>query len=347
MIQNKEHLMGEKNKISDALLRFLEMKNSPLVLFVHNNAGKILGSITDGDVRRGLLKGLTLNDCVTQVMCKTFKFIDDLRDHKKIEHFKKMDLKLVPLLDKNGKLKEFLDLTVLRAILPVDAVIMAGGKGVRLSPFTDDTPKPMLPLKGKPIIAHNIDRLLLYGIKNIYISVNHLKDQIIDYVSKNYAGHNIYFIEEKEALGTIGSLSLVKKFTYNDVLVMNADLLTTLDYADFFEHYKKNKAKMSVATFNIRINLPYAVLKTNGSSVKSLEEKPTYTHYSNAGIYLLNSSAVSEIPKSKKFDSTDLLEKLVKQKKKVSHFLICGYWLDIGNAQNYMKAKDDIAHIKF
>ncbi len=339
--------MGEKSKISDALMRFLAMKNSPLVLFIHSNAGKILGSITDGDVRRGLLNGLTLDDCVTRVMCKAFRYINDLRDYGKMERFKKMDLKLVPLLDKNGKLKEFLDLTVLRAILPVDAVIMAGGKGVRLSPFTDDTPKPMLPLKGKPIIAHNIDRLLLYGIKNIYISVNHLKEQIIDYVSKNYAGHNIRFIEERYPLGTIGSLSLVKKFANEDVLVMNADLLTTLDYADFFAHYKKTRAKMSVATFNIRINLPYAVLRTSGTSVKSLEDKPIYTHDSNAGMYLLNGGAVSEIPKEKKFDSTDLLEKLVAGKKKVSHFLICGYWLDIGNAQNYMKAKDDIAHIKF
>lgn len=319
---------------------------SALILFVIDSEGKLIGSVTDGDIRRGLLKGATLDNKISDIMKKDFKYLKDFSDYEKINQYKKSDLKIVPLIDKNSKLKEFVDLTKLKAVIPVDAVIMAGGKGVRLKPYTNDTPKPMLELGGKPILAHNIDRLLSFGIKNIYISVNHLKEQIIDYVQKNYSGVNIKFIEETEPLGTIGSIKLVNDWENKDILVMNADILTNIDFYDFFVNYKNFKDSMSMATFNIRINIPYGILDTTDKKINSLIEKPSFTYYSNAGIYLINKDMLKYIPKNEKFDSTDLMEKLIEEKKKVSHFPIRGYWLDIGNAQNYAKAQDDIRFIK-
>ena len=323
------------------------VSGEPLILFVIDNNASIIGSLTDGDIRRGLLNGVTLDDNITNVMNKNFKYLSDLSDYKKINEYKQLDLKIIPFVTSDFKLKEFIDLTKLKALLPVDAVIMAGGKGVRLKPYTNDTPKPMLELAGKPILAHNIDRLINYGIKNIYISVNHLKEQIIDYIRKNYNDINIKFIEENEPLGTIGSLSLVNDWQNSDILVMNADVLTNIDFYDFFTNYKNFKDNMAIATFNIRINIPYGILDTADKKINSLIEKPSFTYYSNAGIYLLNREILRYIPENQKYDSTELMEKLIEDNKKVSHFPIRGYWLDIGNAQNYAKAQDDIRFIKF
>ena len=164
---------------------------------------------------------------------------------------------------------------------------------------------------------------------------------------KKYTNENIQFIEEKEPLGTLGSIKLVEKFQNQDILVMNADILTNIDFYDFFINYKTHKDSMSVATFNIRINIPYGVLNTKDKTINSLIEKPSYNYYSNAGIYLINNEILKYIPKNKKFDSTELMEILIRNKKKVSHFPIRGYWLDIGNAENYAKAQDDIGYIKF
>ena len=348
MYNNKEHIINQNETIKTALERINSFRlQQPLVLFVADSQDKITGSLTDGDIRRGLVNGVTLDCPVTNVMHKDFKYVKDLSDYKKINSYKVMDLKLVPLVTKDFKLVEFIDLRKLKAVIPVDAVIMAGGKGVRLKPYTNDTPKPMLELNGKPIIAHNIDRLLSYGITNIYISVNHLKEKIINYIQKNYSDYNIQFIEENQPLGTIGSVKLVDEFKNNDVLVMNADILTNIDFYDFFNNYKNFRDNMSIATFNIRINIPYGILDTTDKKINSLIEKPSFTYYSNAGIYLINKDMLKYIPSGEKFDSTDLMEKLIEKGKKVSHFPIRGYWLDIGNAQNYAKAQDDIRFIKF
>ncbi len=348
MYNNKEHIINQNETIKTALERINSFRlQQPLVLFVADSQDKITGSLTDGDIRRGLVNGVTLDCPVTNVMHKDFKYVKDLSDYKKFNSYKVMDLKLVPLVTKDFKLVEFIDLRKLKAVIPVDAVIMAGGKGVRLKPYTNDTPKPMLELNGKPIIAHNIDRLLSYGITNIYISVNHLKEKIINYIQKNYSDYNIQFIEENQPLGTIGSVKLVDEFKNNDVLVMNADILTNIDFYDFFINYKNFRDNMSIATFNIRINIPYGILDTTDKKINSLIEKPSFTYYSNAGIYLINKDMLKYIPSGEKFDSTDLMEKLIEKGKKVSHFPIRGYWLDIGNAQNYAKAQDDIRFIKF
>lgn len=349
MISKKsKNTISHKKSIRYALEKINSFKSHEiLILFVVDGNGKLVGSLTDGDIRRALLKGVSLDDTVDMAMQKEFKYVTSMSDYEKINKYKQANLKIVPLVTEDLRLIEFINLSKIKAVVPVDAVIMAGGKGVRLKPYTNDTPKPMLELSGKPIIAHNIDRLISFGIKNIYISVNHLKEQIIDYIKKNYSEYNIIFIEENEPLGTIGSIKLVNKWQNDDILVMNADVLTNIDFYDFFQNYKNFKDNMSIATFNIRINIPYGILDTTDKKINSLIEKPSFTYYSNAGIYLINKSMIKYIPQNQKFDSTDLMEILIEKGKKVSHFPIRGYWLDIGNAQNYAKAQDDIRFIKF
>ncbi len=344
----EKHTININANVKEAVRKINNFSSfCPLVLFVINEEQKIIGSLTDGDIRRGLLKDVALSDCVTSVMNKDFHYIENLKNYEKINNFKKMDLKIIPYVTKNKKVIDFIDLAKIKAMLPIDAVIMAGGKGVRLKPYTNDIPKSMLELNKKPIIAHNIDRLIEYGVKNFYISVNHLKEQIKNYLDKNYTNINIHYIEENEPLGTIGSVSLIDNFQNNDVLVINADILTNIDFEDFFINYKNFKDDMSVATFNVKVEIPYAVLETQEKRIKSFIEKPTYTYYSNAGIYLLNKKFITLIPKGKVYDTIDLIEKMIENNKKVSHFPIRGYWLDIGTVQNYSKAQDDIRYIKF
>lgn len=347
-LETRKHTISCRETIKAALSKINELPTGcALILFAIDDGGKIVGSLTDGDIRRGLVNGVSLDDSVSEVMRKNFKYVGDIKDYEKINEYKKLDLKIVPWVKKDFTLIEFIDLRKLNSVIPVDAVIMAGGRGVRLKPYTNDTPKPMLELAGKPIIAHNIDRLVSFGVKNIHISVNHLKEQIISYVNSKYAHLNINFIEETDFLGTIGSIKMVDKWLNDDVLVMNADILTNIDFYDFFANYKSFKDDMSIATFNVRINIPYGVLDTEDKRIKSLIEKPSFTYYSNAGIYLVGVKMLEYIPERVKFDSTELMEKLIDAGKKVSHFPIRGYWLDIGNVQNYAKAQDDIRFIKF
>lgn len=321
-----------------------------MVLFAIDSNQRIVGSITDGDVRRGLIKGISLNDSVEKLMKKSFCSLDaDNIKFKDVKDLKEKSIKLVPLLKKDGTIEKLMDLTVIRSVLPISCVIMAGGEGIRMRPYTEHTPKPLLILEDKPIIVHNIDRLRLYGVKDFYISVNHMKDKIIDYLAKYYKNEDISikFIEEEKPLGTLGSLSLANEFKYNDILVMNADLLTNIDFEDFYLNYIDKKDSMSVATFNIKIDIPYAVLNTTDKKINSLIEKPTYVYYSNAGIYLFKKEFTKLIPKNEKYDSTDLIETLIQKGKKVAHYPIRGYWLDIGKPDNYQKAQDDIRHIRF
>lgn len=321
-----------------------------MVLFVLDNNNKIIGSVTDGDVRRGILKGLSLQDNIQLVMKKSFYSLDSNKINlQQLQKLREQNIKLVPLLNKDGSISSLIDLTINRSILPVACVIMAGGKGIRLKPYTNDTPKPLLMLEDKPIIIHNIDRLILYGIEKFYVSVNHMKEKIKEYLDNYYKNKNISieYIEEIEPLGTLGSVGLIEKFEFEDVLILNADLLTNIDFEDYYMTYIKENDSMSVATFNVKVDIPYAVLETRDNLINSLVEKPTYVYYSNAGIYLFKKEFVKLIPRNKVYDAIDLVDELIKQGKKVTQYPIRGYWLDIGKPDHYRKAQDDIGHIKF
>lgn len=350
MKNTEMYTINEDKTIIEALKKINDFSDGlALVLFIINEHSQIIGSLTDGDIRRAILGGATLNDKVTVAMNKNFHYIKNLHNYKKIKTLKEQRLKIIPNVTEDKKIIQFINLEELKAILPIDAVIMAGGKGVRLRPYTKDMPKPMLELDKKPIMVHNIDRLMDYGVKNFYISINYLKDQIKTYLNKYYKNKdvNIYYIEEDQPLGTIGSAGLVEKYENDDILILNADILTNIDFEDFYLNYKDFNDDMSVATFNVKVDVPYAVLETKEKRIKSFIEKPTYTYYSNAGIYLLKKSFIKLIPKGKAYDTIDLIDGLIKKGKKVSHFPIRGYWLDIGTVQNYSKAQDDIRYIRF
>jgi NDP-sugar pyrophosphorylase family protein len=226
---------------------------------------------------------------------------------------------------------------------------MAGGTGKRLRPLTENTPKPLLKVGGKPIIEYNIDNLKKVGIKNIKLSVNYLGEQLIDYfgdgISRNL---NIQYVREDKPLGTIGSILLVNDFEHDDIIVMNSDLLTNIDFKDFYKFFKSTDADMAVAATSYHVDVPYAVLEADEKNrVISLKEKPKYTYYSNAGIYILKKALLKMIPKDQFYDITDLMERILEMNLKLVTYPINGYWLDIGKHEDFKKAQDDVNHIKF
>lgn len=318
-----------------------------LTVFVVDEKNVLVGTLTDGDVRRYLINGGQLNDPVVNAVKKSFSKIEknDSDTLKSLKEFKAKGIKLVPVLNSKGEIEDVYDLVNYKSHLPIDAVLMAGGKGERLRPLTEKTPKPLLPVGDKCIIDHNVDRLISYGVKHISVTVNYLKEQIEEHYSTPRNGIKVNTCREPKYLGTIGSIKFVETFYNDSVLVMNSDLFTNIDYEDFYLHFKQHDADMSVAAVPYDVSIPYGILDLDGRDIKGLLEKPKYNYYANAGIYLIKKSALAEIPEDTFFNATDLIEKLISENKKVVRYPLNGTWIDIGNPQEYQKAKDLVKHL--
>ena len=332
--------------ILDALKALNDLHTKYMDLFVEDPDGKVIGVVTDGDLRRGIISGAQLTDSVDTVMNKNFVYFknEDI-NLQELKKYKSKGISLIPVLDENGKIHKIFNIGILKSILPIDAVLMAGGKGERLRPLTEKTPKPLLPVGDKAIIDHNVDRLISYGINHINVTVNYLKEQIEEHYQEPRNGVQIQTVREPQFLGTIGSVKFVESFYNDTVLVMNSDLFTNIDYEDFFLHFQEHDAEMSVAAVPYNISIPYGILDLEGRNIKGLLEKPQYNHYANAGIYLIKRRALEEIPDGEFFNATDLVEKLISEGKSVIRYPLNGTWIDIGNPQEYQKAKDLVKHL--
>jgi dTDP-glucose pyrophosphorylase len=336
-----------KLSVIDALKKLNELPEL-LTVFVIDDTEKVIGTLTDGDIRRGLINGLQLNDTLDKFSFKNFSFLIENEDNfPKLQEFRAKRLKAVPLLDNNGKLLKIYNFTEIKSILPIDAVIMAGGEGIRLRPLTEKTPKPLLKIGNKEIISYNFDRLHQYGISNQHITVNYLSEQIIEYCQNYNSEINFNIVNEPEMLGTAGALSLINNFKNNTILLMNSDLLTNINYEDFYKTFLEKNADMLVASIPYEVNLPYAIFDDDNRIVKSLKEKPSYNYFANAGIYLFKKEVLNLVPKNKVYNATDFMEAVINTGKKLIHYPIRGYWLDIGQHKDFEKAQKDVAHINW
>lgn len=342
------HCINYKQTIKDALVALNNLRNNAsLTLFVLNEDLQIVGTLTDGDLRRALVNGHDLDCSLDKVMHCDFKFFRQ-------NEFSITDLKLyrdrrilfIPILDDQNHVIDVVNLQKFKSKLPIDAVMMAGGKGERLRPLTEKTPKPLLEVGGKCIIDHNVDRLISYGVQHINVTVNYLGDQIIEHFATPRDGVCVRTFREPKFLGTIGSIRLIEPFYNDSVLVMNSDLFTNIDYEDFFLHFKLHDAEMSVAAVPYNISIELGILDLDGRNVKGLIEKPKYNYYANAGIYLIKKRVLAEIPEDTLFHATHLLEKLIAQGKKVIRYPLNGTWIDIGTHQEYQRANELVKHLK-
>ncbi len=343
-----DHIIQSFESVRSALMK-LDMLASDAILFLVDDQQRLVGSITDGDLRRGFIRGLGFEDSLLEFIQPNPVYIKDT-DYttEQLDDYRKRNLKIIPILDTDNRIIDILNFRLKKTLIPAEAVIMAGGEGKRLRPLTETTPKPLLVVGNKPIIEHNVDRLVNVGIKKIHISVNYLAEQIESYFGNGSAKNiTIDYLRENKPLGTIGSILLANEFAHDDIIVMNSDILTTIDFEDFYKTYKNSGADMAVAATAYNVDVPYAVLETDHNQhVKSLKEKPRYTYYSNAGIYILKKDVLSMIPAGQFFDITDLMEKIVEMGMKLITYPINGYWLDIGKKGDFDKAQEDIKHLK-
>jgi dTDP-glucose pyrophosphorylase len=342
----KDHLIFHNATLKEALAR-LDILAKDAILFVIDKNGRLVGSLTDGDVRRGLLKGMGLDSNVLDYIQPNPKIVlkDSYSIHEIIE-LRNNHFKVLPVVDRNKTILNIINFDYQKSYLPLDALVMAGGRGSRLKPLTDLQPKPLLKVGEKAIIDHNIDRLRDYGIDDFHISVRYLGEQLEEHYKKiNLSGVSINFVWENDALGTLGAASLIENFHHDYVLVTNSDILTTLDYEDFFLDFIEKAADMSVVTIPYNVDVPYAVMEIEDGQVKSFKEKPTYTYYSNGGIYIVKKTILQSIPKNQFYNATDLMEQVISDGKRLISYPMRQYWLDIGKPEDFKKAQEDIKHL--
>lgn len=343
----QKYLIDSSATVRDALVRLNELSSDILVLFVVNENNKLIGTLTDGDIRRGLIAGKKLEDSVVLFCREKFFFLNHSNlNLNTLKVIKEEQIKLVPFISEDGCIERLFNFTKRKTILPIDAVLMAGGRGERLRPLTDRIPKPMIKIGNKPIIEHNIDNLKEHGVDNFYLSVNYLSEQIEEYFGNGESKEiELSYIRESKPLGTIGSISMVDNFKSDTILVMNSDLFTNINYEDFYINFIRSGAEMSVASIPYNISIPFAILELEEDNIKSFEEKPSYTYYANAGIYLIKKEVLSYIPQNELFNATDLIQTLIVAGKRIIKYPIVGYWVDIGRHEDLIKVQDIYKHV--
>ncbi len=350
--QYKKHIVRKDASAREALqlLDYLGEAESKTLFVLEDN--KLIGTLTDGDIRRGLLRGLEISASVLDFMNKNFKSLlkEEVRPDV-LSGYRENEIWLLPVVNEGKEIQQIIDLKNVRTVIPATAVIIAGGRGERLRPLTDAVPKPMLKVGKKPIIEINIDRLINFGIRQFYISVGYLAEKIIDYLGDGSSkGVQIRYLHDVPGtpLGTLGACSMIEQVDHDQLLIMNSDILTNINFEDFYDYYTSNKAVMCAASIPYKVQLPYGIMQADeGSNIMGLTEKPMYTYYANAGIYLVHKNLLPLVPKGRIYNATDLMQHLIDTDQKLVHYPILQYWLDIGKYEDYIRAQEDIKHISY
>ena len=303
------------------------------IAFVIDNHKILLGVITDGDIRRFLLKGNNLESKCFHCMRTDYKFVymEEITKAKMLLETKVATH--IPVLDKNKKIIDIFyeDENTKYKNIPNPIVFMAGGKGKRLMPHTGSCPKPMLKIGGKPILERLLEKSIKSGFSNFYISVNYLKDQIIDYFQDGEKwGVKIKYLIENKPCGTAGSLGLIKDKINMPILVINSDVLTGLDYKILLEFHEKNKSMATICSRNYKVDIPFGVFDSDGIIFQGIDEKPTVVFQVNAGIYVINPELLNLIKFEEFLDMPDLIKVSNAMGHKINIFPIHENWLDVG-----------------
>ena len=322
-------------------MRIIE-RGAAQIAFVVDEQQRLLGTLTDGDIRRGLLHGETLEAPAERLMNRQFRFVRRSEDPSAVlEMMRREALRQIPVLDAEGRVCElFLQQELLApAQLPNAVVIMAGGKGTRLRPYTDNCPKPMLLVDGKPMLEILLERCIASGFRQFYFSVNYLKEQIIEHFADGKSwGVSIDYLVEDEPLGTAGSLQLLAGRVQDPFLVLNGDVLTRLNPNQLLQFHLEHDASGTMCVREHVTNIPFGVVRTKGVDLVGFEEKPTYQQLVNAGIYVIDPELLTLLPRNQAID----MPTLFKSAHEVGHrTIVCPiheYWIDVGRPETLKEA---------
>ncbi|WP_068986490.1 nucleotidyltransferase family protein [Lysinibacillus xylanilyticus] len=335
VVHAEQTLLKTMKIIDDASLQFA---------VVVNKENQLLGTVTDGDIRRSILRGEELNTSISNVMNKKPVFAYEFNTRNEcLDILTKYNLKQLPIVNKEKQLVDiiFKELRNLQEGSNT-VILMVGGLGARLRPLTDNIPKPMLKVGNKPILEIIIEGFKRYGYTNFILSVNYKKEMIQNYFQSGEAfGVNITYIEETKRMGTAGALSLLCEKPTKPVFVMNGDLLTQVNFDQLMQFHNEQEAVATMCVREYEYQIPYGVIKTESAKLVSIQEKPIHKSFVNAGIYVLNPEAFDYIPKDVFFDMPTLFETIIADNKVASIFPIREYWLDIGRMDDFEKAKLD------
>lgn len=341
------NIVAEENTTIIDAMRLID-KNSKGALILVDKENKLLGTITDGDIRRAILEDKSVKLPIKDLYNKNCICVNRNTNVNVIKRFFiENKIKFIPVVDENKKvidyyeIDDFIDYNRMEKDNPV--LIMAGGLGTRLKQLTDEIPKPMLKVGNKPIIQTIIKQFKEYGFTNILISVNYKADIIENYFrdGKDF-GVSIKYIKETKRLGTAGGIKLAEKYLSKPFFVINGDILTNVNFYNLLQHHESSRASMTIGSRTYEMQVPYGVLNLDETCVTSLEEKPLINYLVSGGIYILNPETISNIPEDKYFDITQLIDMLINKKEIVESFPITDYWMDIGKVDDYYRANEDI-----
>ena len=330
--------------------------NKERFLTIIDDSGKVIGVVTDGDFRRAIWNSISLEDPIETIANRNFLFFGeqyDINEIKKI--FLTENIRQMPIL-KNGKLaniifkRDFdgLKLESSGTKLDVPVVIMAGGAGARLDPFTRVLPKPLIPVGDKPVIEVIIEKFAEYTDGNFYISINHKAKMIKAFFEDFATKYNISYLEEKEPLGTVGALKFLEGKIKSPFIVSNCDIIIEGDYAKIFEFHKKGSYSLTLVGSMQHHIIPYGVCKVNeGGELSELKEKPGYDLLVNTGMYIVNPDILKFIPNHRKFDMTELINELKQNGQRIGIYPISEKsWIDIGQWEEYKKTVEKLRLFK-
>lgn len=343
----KNILLKPTSTIKEALT-IIDKGAMQIALVIDENE-KLLGTLTDGDIRRGLLNNLALDDSIETIIFKTPTVcnIDDTKE-RILEIAVSKKLYQIPVVDNDGKIVgiEEVDELLKQQAKPNKVVLMVGGLGTRLRPLTNHTPKPMLKVGNKPILETIILNFKKYGFINIVLCVSY-KAEIIEEYFKDGSdfGVNIEYIHENKRMGTAGALSLIRDKLNESFFVMNGDLLTNINFDHMMDYHLSNN---SIATMGIReydFQVPYGVVNVDDGDILSIEEKPVHKFFVSAGVYVLDNIILDFIPNDEFYDMPTLFEKVIEEKLKSISFPIHEYWLDIGKIEEFEKANREFYEV--
>ncbi len=315
------------------------------IALIVSNEGKLIGTISDGDIRRGLLRGLSLNSSLSKIINKSCLKANVLTSKNQIlKMMRENAIAQIPVVKENN---EFIGLEISEDLLPNSskffipnyALLMAGGRGRRLSPKTDNCPKPLLPINEKPILEIILEQCIQSGIRNFYISVHYLAEKIINYFGDGSKWDvNIKYLQEDTPLGTAGALNLLPLEFHQSILLINGDVLTKINFQNLLKYHTVNSADITICAREQILSSPYGVIEVDGIDFKSMVEKPSFRQLVNAGIYVLEPSAIDLVRSGAYLDMPDLIQLSKERKRKIIVYPLHEYWLDIGKPEALDKA---------
>jgi len=316
---------------------------------VVNDRSQILGTVTDGDIRRGILSGIAIDDAVERIMNRNPVYVTtDDSEYKIMSIFHKKRLRQIPVVDHKKRVVNIYFADDLLNLKQKDnlVILMAGGLGTRLQPLTNDVPKPMLKVGSKPILETIIENFIEQGFYRFLLSVNYKKDMIMDYFGDGAKwGISIDYIIEEKRLGTAGALSLLPEPPEMPFIVMNGDILTKINFRKLLEFHEDSKGIATLSVREYEVQIPYGVIETEGYKLTNIIEKPKQRFFVNAGIYVLDPGVIQYVPKNTYYDMPALFTSLISHQQTTNVYPIKEYWIDIGQLGDYERAKVEFSEV--